>query len=59
MQYYFIGGLGGNSYHLAPLIEKLGFPVTFLDPYRKMIQTENDRSRLKREALLYKPCRNS
>ena len=42
MQYYFIGGLGGNSYHLAPLIEKLGFPVTFLDPYRKMIQTEND-----------------
>ena len=42
MQYYFIGGLGGNSYHLAPLIEKLGFPVTFLDPYREMIQTEND-----------------
>ena len=42
MQFYFIGGLGGNSYHLAPLIEKLGFPVTFLDPYRKMIQTEND-----------------
>ena len=42
MQYYFIGGLGSNSYHLAPLIEKLGFPVTFLDPYRKMIQTEND-----------------
>ena len=42
MQYYFIGGLGGNSYHLAPLIEKLGFSVTFLDPYREMIQTEND-----------------
>lgn len=42
MQYYFIGGLGGNSYHLAPLIEELGFPVTFLDPYREMIQTEND-----------------
>lgn len=42
MQYYFIGGLGGNGYHLAPLIEKLGFPVTFLDPYREMIQTEND-----------------
>ena len=42
MQFYFIGGLGGNSYHLAPLIEKLGFPVTFLDPYREMIQTEND-----------------
>lgn len=42
MQYYFIGGLGGNSYHLAPLIEKLGFPVTFLDPYREMILTEND-----------------
>ena len=42
MQYYFIGGLGSNSYHLAPLIEKLGFPVTFLDPYREMIQTEND-----------------
>ena len=42
MQYYFIGGLGGNSYHLAPLIEKLGFPVTFLDPYREMIQTEKD-----------------
>lgn len=42
MQYYFIGGLGGNSYHLAPLIENLGFPVTFLDPYREMIQTEKD-----------------
>ena len=42
MQYYFIGGLGSNGYHLAPLIEKLGFPVTFLDPYREMIQTEND-----------------
>ena len=42
MQYYFIGGLGGNSYHLAPLMDELGFPVTFLDPYREMIQTEND-----------------
>lgn len=42
MQYYFIGGLGGNSYHLAPLIDELGFPVTFLDPYREIIQTEND-----------------
>lgn len=42
MQYYFIGGLGSNRYHLAPLIEKLGFPVTFLDPYREMIQTEKD-----------------
>ena len=42
MQYYFIGGLGGNGSHLAPLIENLGFPVTFLDPYREMIQTEND-----------------
>ena len=42
MQFYFIGGLGGNGYHLAPLIDELGFPVTFLDPYRKMIQTEND-----------------
>ena len=42
MQYYFIGGLGGNSYHLAPLIEELGFPVTFLDPYREMIRTEKD-----------------
>ena len=42
MQYYFIGGLGSNRYHLAPLIEELGFPVTFLDPYREMIQTEKD-----------------
>lgn len=42
MQYYFIGGLGGNSYHLAPLMDELGFPVTFLEPYREMIQTEND-----------------
>lgn len=42
MQYYFIGGLGGNGYHLAPLIDELGFPVTFLDPYREMIQTEKD-----------------
>ena len=42
MQYYFIGGLGSNSYHLAPLMDELGFPVTFLDPYREMIQTEND-----------------
>ena len=42
MQYYFIGGLGSNSYHLAPLIEELGFPVTFLDPYREMIRTEKD-----------------
>ena len=42
MQYYFIGGLGNNSYHLAPLIDELGFHVTFLDPYREMIQTEND-----------------
>ena len=42
MQYYFIGGLGSNSYHLAPLIDELGFPVTFLDPYREMIQPEND-----------------
>lgn len=42
MQYYFIGGLGSNRYHLAPLIEELGFPLTFLDPYREMIQTEND-----------------
>ena len=42
MQYYFIGGLGSNSYHLAPLIENLGFPVTFLDPYREMIRTEKD-----------------
>ena len=42
MQFYFIGGLGSNSYHLAPFIEKLGFPVTFLDPYREMIRTEKD-----------------
>ena len=42
MQYYFIGGLGSNGYHLAPLINELGFPVTFLDPYREMIRTEND-----------------
>lgn len=42
MQFYFIGGLGGNGYHLAPLIVELGFPVTFLDPYREMIQTEKD-----------------
>lgn len=42
MQYYFIGGLGGNGYHLAPLINELGFPVTFLDPYREMIQAEKD-----------------
>ena len=42
MQYYFIGGLGSNSYYLAPLIYELGFPVTFLDPYREMIQKEND-----------------
>ena len=42
MQFYFIGGLGSNGYHLAPLIEELSFPVTFLDPYREMIQTEND-----------------
>lgn len=42
MQYYFIGGLGGNSYHLAPLMDELGFPVTFLDPYREMIRTEKD-----------------
>ena len=42
MQYYFIGGLGSNRYHLAPLIENLGFPVTFLDPYREMIQTKKD-----------------
>lgn len=42
MQFYFIGGLGSNRYHLAPLIEELGFPVTFLDPYREMIQTEKD-----------------
>ncbi|MFS9213209.1 alpha/beta fold hydrolase [Streptococcus parasanguinis] len=42
MQFYFIGGLGGNGYHLAPLINELGFPVTFLDPYREMIQAEKD-----------------
>ena len=42
MKFYFIGGLGGNGYHLAPLIDELGFPVTFLDPYREMIQTEKD-----------------
>ena len=42
MQFYFIGGLGSNSYHLAPLMDELGFPVTFLDPYREMIQTEKD-----------------
>ena len=42
MKYYFIGGLGSNGYHLAPLIDKLSFPVTFLDPYREMIQTEKD-----------------
>lgn len=42
MQFYFIGGLGGNSYHLAPLIDELGFPVTFLEPYREMIQTEKE-----------------
>ena len=42
MQFYFIGGLGGNSYHLAPLMDELGFPVTFLDPYMEMIRTEKD-----------------
>ena len=42
MQYYFIGGLGSNGYHLVPLIDELDFPVTFLDPYREMIQTEKD-----------------
>ena len=42
MKFYFIGGLGGNCYHLEPLIDELGFPVTFLDPYREMIQTEKD-----------------
>ena len=42
MQYYFIGGLGGNCYHLAPLIEELGFSVNCLEPYREMIQTEKD-----------------
>lgn len=40
MQFYFIGGLGSNSYHLAPLTDELGFSITFLDPYREMIQTE-------------------
>ena len=42
MKYYFIGGLGSNGYHPAPLIDELGFPVTFLDPYRETIQTEKD-----------------
>ena len=42
MKYYFIGGLGSNAYHLAPLSDELSFPVTFLDPYREMIQTEKD-----------------
>ena len=42
MQFYFISGLGSNRYHLAPLVENLGFPVTFLDPYRDMIRTEKD-----------------
>lgn len=42
MQFYFISGLGGNCYHLAPLTDELGFPVTFLDPYREMIQTEKE-----------------
>ena len=42
MQVYFIGGLGGNCYHLGPLIVVVGFPVTVLDPYREMIQTEKD-----------------
>lgn len=42
MKHYFIGGLGSNCYHLAPLIDELGFPVTFLDPYREKIQTEKD-----------------
>ena len=44
MQYYFIGGLGSNRYHLAPLIENLGFPVTFLDPYRAVSYTHLDKS---------------
>ena len=44
MQFYFIGGLGSNRYHMAPLIDELGFPVTFLDPYREIIRTENDLS---------------
>ena len=42
MQYYFIAGLGSNSYYLAPLIDELGFPVSFLEPYSEMIQKEND-----------------
>ena len=42
MKYYFIGGLGGNGYHFAPLTNELGFPVTFLDPYRELIQTEKE-----------------
>lgn len=42
MRYYFIGGLGSNRFHLAPLIDELGFPVTFLDPYWELIRTEND-----------------
>ena len=42
MKYYFIGDLGGNGYHLAPLTNELGFPVTFLDPYRELIQTEKE-----------------
>ena len=42
MQFYFVGGLGSNGYYLAPLIDELGFPVTFLDPYRETIQTEKD-----------------
>ena len=42
MKYYFIGGLGGNGYHLAPLTNELGFPVTFLDPYRELIHTEKE-----------------
>lgn len=42
MKYYFIGGLGSNDYHLAPLIDELGFQLTFLDPYREMIQTEKE-----------------
>lgn len=27
---------------MAPLTDELGFPVTFLDPYREMIQTEKE-----------------
>lgn len=42
MKHYFIGGLGGNCYHLESLIDELGFPVTFLDPYREMIQKGKD-----------------